>query len=128
MIKASQEQQQINLIVEDKFDVPLKIRMSIPSVTEMGWIDLVDSYGSIAKNFETTEGLTSVYYKGKVFFFGGALRTNHPKIYFLDIKRMSFGILKPKNFNPLNRCFHTAVLYKDSMIIHGGEAGSEAMT
>ena len=41
---------------------------------------------------------------------------------------MNFGILKPNNFNPLNRCFHTAVVYKDSMVIHGGEAGSEAMT
>ena len=91
-------------------------------IMKMAWLD--NSELHIAKNFPSCEGIGSVYYKGRVLFFGGMMGKDlNSKIYVFDARNLQFSTMEVKGGPaPSGRCFHSMSLIEGSkVVIFGGE-------
>ncbi|VDM93680.1 unnamed protein product [Onchocerca ochengi] len=70
------------------------------------------------------EGHTVVAYDGMVYMWGGycvETRTLCSKMYCFDPENKTWSVIPSRSETPPGRVRHTAVVYKNMMLIHGGQ-------
>lgn len=88
--------------------------------TQMAWLDNSELF--INKNFPSTEGIGSVYYKGRVFFFGGIGLRDNLKVSVYDVNKHHFSTMEVTSMIPAGRCFHSMTALNGIIALFGGES------
>lgn len=101
---------------------PLEERISRVREYRVAWFPRSRNVLNNGFVVDSKEGRTCIYLNGVCYLFGGyspSMEQVYFEAYNVDMKKMYE--VKPKNRDPLTRCFHSCSVYDDNLVVFGGE-------